>query len=289
MAGGKWLVSRARWAQFEQYAVLVATLGSEAQVIPLATQLLLRQGEPLTHTVVLHTRADRHPIDRALPIVQASFPVGDPWPQLQTLAVPTDDVLTPDQIELFARHLYQVLKTWIARRVRVHLLLAGGRKSMTMVGMTVAQMLLGPDDRIWYLHSDEELRTAGRTVLQPGDTAQLIAIPLPQVNVAPPVFTQPFTADTPDAARDAYATAQQQRQQRFVAQELTDAEREVAALVVQDVLTVAEIAQTLNKKPKTVTNQLNSIYSKLEAEFGLQPDVGVKREFLRRTLRGYFG
>jgi len=69
---------------------------------------------------------------------------------------------------------------------------------------------------------------------------------------------------------------------------LTVAEREVALLVAQNVLTVKEIAIQLHKSPKTVTNQLNTIYSKLESYFGLQPDLGVKREFLRRALVGHF-
>ena len=47
---------------------------------------------------------------------------------------------------------------------------------------------------------------------------------------------------------------------------------------------VEQIAQRLSKSAKTVTNQFNSIYSKLESAFGLSPDVGLKREFLRREL-----
>ena len=35
---------------------------------------------------------------------------------------------------------------------RMHLLLAGGRKSMAMVGMAVAQLLLGVDDRLGLVH-----------------------------------------------------------------------------------------------------------------------------------------
>ena len=68
-----------------------------------------------------------------------------------------------------------------------------------------------------------------------------------------------------------------------------DAERAVAALFAQEVMTVEEAARRLVKQPKTVTNQLTTIYAKLESYFGLTPDVGTKREFLRRELGIWFG
>lgn len=270
-------------------AVLIATLGSEPQVIAIAAQLLLQASEPLSEVVVLHTAANRDPIGRSLPAIREAFASNPDWPQLRTSLIPTDDILTPEQIEVFARELYATLKQSISSGARIHLLLAGGRKSMAMVGVTVAQLLLGPDDRIWYLHSSDELRFSGRFRLEgAAKQAELIQVPLPQLRTAPAIYTQPFQEETPRGAFEALAQEQQRRLQRFVEQELTPAERELSGLLIDDVLTVAEMAVRLNKKPKTVTNQLNSIYAKLEAAFGLQPDKGVKREFLRKQLGSYF-
>lgn len=269
-------------------AVLIATLGAEPQVISLATEYFVQQGEALSAVVVLHTDASYEPVATALPALQATFAAQTAWPLLYLQLAPITDVLDPAQFEQFSQSLYTVLKTWLARPARVHLLLAGGRKSMTMLGMSVAQLLLGPDDHIWYLHSDEPLRKAGRMVKAAGDQVQLIEIPLPRFTAAPPLFTRPFQAATPADALHELDVEQHKRCEHFVQQELTPAERQVAALVVQDVLTVKEIAARLHKSPKTVTNQLNTIYSKLESAFGLQPDIGVKREFLRRALGAYF-
>ncbi|MFN8493524.1 MAG: CRISPR-associated ring nuclease [Caldilineaceae bacterium] len=269
-------------------AVLIATLGAEPQVISLATQTLVRQDAALSAVVVLHTHAAYEPVATALPLLQNFFATQPVWPPLHPVLTPVDDVLEPAQFEQFSQSLYTVLKTWIARPARIHLLLAGGRKPMAMLGMSVAQLVCGPDDRVWYLHSDEALRKSGRMLMEPRDHVQLIEIPLSRFTAAPPLFTRPFQAATPSAARDVLAEEQRQRLQHFVQHELTAAEREVAALVAQDVLTVKEIAAHLHKSPKTVTNQLNTIYSKLESTFGLQPDLGVKREFLRRALGEYF-
>lgn len=265
-------------------AVLIATLGAEAQVISLATQLLLQQAEPLEAVVVLHTDPAYPPVSQALPALCAAFAAQPTWPPLHTIGLPLIDVLTPEQLEQFSNSLYTLLKSWIARSASIHLLLAGGRKSMTMLGMSVAQTLLGPDDHVWYLHSDEPLRTSGRHELASADQAQLIEIPLPPLSPAPPRFTRSFQATTPAAARQALTAEHQRRLQYFLDHELTRAEREIVLLLAGEVLTVAAIAARLHKAPKTVTNQLNTIYSKLESFFGLQADVGVKREFLRREV-----
>lgn len=271
-------------------ATLIATLGAEPQVITLAAQLIGRE-EALARVVVLHTRADRPPVTQALSALQRHFAGRPGAPQLQTVAAPIADVLTPAEMETFTAALYTVIRTWVAARGRVHLLLAGGRKSMTMLGMSVAQLLLGADDRVWYLHSDEALRLSGRMELTGGDQAQLIPIPLAQRTPVPPVLTRSFQAVTPAGALHELEAEQARRVAHFLEHELTPAERTVALLVARQVLTVEEVAERLGKSPKTVTNQLNTIYSKLESTFGLSPDVGVKREFLRRVvgLRGEFG
>lgn len=270
-------------------AVLVATLGAGAPVIPISVQLLLRQGIQLDSVEILHTDRTQEPIATALRRNQTLFAQQSDWPQLLTTQMPIVDVLTTEELDIFATALFTTLKRWLSDGYTVHLLLAGGRKPMAMLGMTVAQMLLGAEDRVWYLHSEEALRQSARPLLTAQDEARLIPIPLPPLAAAPSPFARLFTADTPDAARRELAEAHAQRRRHFVEHELTETERTLARLVVQEVLTVEELAQRLHKSPKTITNQLGSIYSKIESVFGLQPDRGVKREFLRRELAPYFG
>jgi DNA-binding CsgD family transcriptional regulator len=156
-----------------------------------------------------------------------------------------------------------------------------------MVGMSVAQLVLGPDDHVWYLHSDEDLRRSGRMLPSPGDQVTLVPIPLPRLAVAPPAFMRALQSPSRAVALAALDVQREQQVRHFVEHELTPAERELALLVADEVLTAEEMALRLNKTPKTVTNQLNSIYSKLESVFGLASDVGRKREFLRRELAGF--
>jgi hypothetical protein len=76
----------------------------------------------------------------------------------KTAPVPVDDVISPDELSQFADALYAIVRGWLRASVQVHLLLAGGRKSMAMVGMSVAQLLLGPEGCVRYRYSDEGLR-----------------------------------------------------------------------------------------------------------------------------------
>jgi CRISPR-associated protein Csx14 len=262
-------------------SVLVATLGAEPQIVLLAVAALARQGAPVDQVVVVHTLPTQPPLSTSLPAVQAAFAAQTAAPRLTTVAVPTVDVLTSAELDAFAATLFHTLQQFVAQRTPVHLLLAGGRKSMAMVGLSVAQLLLGPADRVWHLYSDEGLRRSGRATVIDGDEVTLIPIPLAPPALAAPVYTPVVHAASPAAARATLAGEQQRRLAWFLHHELTPAEREVAVLVARDVLTVGELAARLGKQRKTVTNQLTVIYSKLESFFGLTPDVGTKREFLR--------
>lgn len=268
-------------------SILIATLGAEPQVVSLATQLLLRMHASPVGVHVLHTDTSYPPIGEALARLERVFAETPSLPPLSCVPVPVVDVLSPRELDLFADVLFDRVRTAQASGMQVHLLLAGGRKSMTMVGMSVAHLLLGAGDMVWYLYSAPELRASERMLLREGDHAELIAVPLPRANLASPRYTPAGRAQTRLAAVAAAQRAAAEQARIFFEQDLTRAEREIAALLVRDYLTVAQIARQLHKSPKTITNQLTAIYSKLESRFGLEPDQVLKREFLRRELAPY--
>ena len=157
---------------------LIATLGAEPQVVTLATQMLLRNGVSLAHVVVLHTHVSHLPMAEALPRLQGAFAQRPGVPPLLCVPVPVDDVLAPWELDCFADVLFAQIQAAQAQGLGIHLLLAGGRKSMTMVGMSVAHLLLGAGDTVWYLYSAPELRIAGRMWLHESERAELIAVPI---------------------------------------------------------------------------------------------------------------
>ena len=54
---------------------------------------------------------------------------------------PLPDVADPEQVEIAFRALYQVLRDHKLDGFRVHLSIAGGRKSLSVFGMAAAQLL----------------------------------------------------------------------------------------------------------------------------------------------------
>lgn len=74
----------------------------------------------------------------------------------------------------------------------------------------------------------------------------------------------------------------------FGEQRLTRAEREVAALVITEGLSNAEIAARLHKTEKTVVHQMSSILRKLADHFALSPETTVDRTTLVRLVGAYY-
>lgn len=187
--------------------ILIGTLGAEPQVITLATALLLRQ-EPLERVVVVHTDDRFSPLTDALPALRAFFAQAHGMLPLECIAVNVVDTLTPADLDRFADILFAVLQTHLAAGRRIHLLLAGGRKSMALTGLSVAQLLLGPGDHVWHLHSDEALRHSGRFWPEAGDAVQLVELALAPPMAVSPRFTPAVAAASPAAARQALGEAE---------------------------------------------------------------------------------
>lgn len=237
-------------------AVLVATLGAAPQVITLTLDALLERGEPLRRVYVVHTDATISPISSALNRLDATFNSGR-YPAnlhyapflLMGTAGPLPDVVSLSEIEAAYRALYQLLRQLKHSGLVVHLCLAGGRKTMTAFALAAAQVVLEPEDRVWHLTSSPNLVEGGAMHARHREDVQLIPIPL--------ILPGRLHSDDGDKARAFLAS-------------LTEAERELTVLLVQGGLNNAELALALGKSPKTVANQLSSIYSKLRDHYSLE-------------------
>ena len=86
-------------SQIQPGATLIATLGTEPQVVTAAVDLLSRQGERLCGVVVLHTTAPGTPIASAVEKLRDEFAIGSPPLTLVALhdeaGRPLQDVETP--------------------------------------------------------------------------------------------------------------------------------------------------------------------------------------------------
>jgi CRISPR-associated protein Csx14 len=276
-------------------AVLVATLGTEPQVVTLALQALEAAGQAVERVVVIHTAPGEPRIAGAIAVLDQAFATESrlaAWRgrlrlvEIAGAAGPLPDMLAEEDFGATLAVLYREVRDLKQAGRRVHLNLAGGRKVMSLCGATVAQLLFDQGDRLWYLQSAPEL-VASRALFA-GDPAQVTLVPLPVLrwSPAPPILTDVALAEDPVAA----ITAQQERldaaKRRFLMAELTPTEREVALLALRTGATDAELAGTLRKSPRTVSHQLAVVYDKLRVFLGVRDDVRVDRHTLMTEFAG---
>lgn len=248
-------------------SVFVATLGAEPQVITLALDALLRRDPAISHVVVAHTLADRQPVRASFERLHEEFIVqrhyGDHLTYaphlLAGLSGSLTDITTPAEIDDAFHSLYVLLRHHKHSDKRIHLCIAGGRKTMALFAMAAAQIVFEPGDRLWHVVSSPALIESKLLHAEHPDDVVLVPIPV--------------------ASWGNMRTYDKDRARAFIETMLTPAEREVTQLLVREGLSNAALATRLYKSPKTIANQLSGVYVKLAAFYDL-PEVPDRSQLL---------
>jgi CRISPR-associated protein Csx14 len=264
-------------------------------VVTLALQALTDRGETVHEVVVLHTAPREPRIGTAIARLDAAF-AGDPrlaaWRgryrriTVEGQAGPVADMLEEEDFGAVLAALYRLVRDRKQAAYRVHLNVSGGRKLMSLCAMTVAQLLFDEGDRLWYLQSAADLVTSRELFAAHPGQVNLVPIPLLRWSPAPPILTDLALADDPVAAITWQQEQQRIAKQRFLSEQLTPAEREVAKLAVRTGATDLELAHLLNKSPRTISHQLATVYDKLRVFLGVRDDVRVDRHTLIAEFAG---
>ncbi len=253
-------------------AALIATLGTEPQVIFLAYQLLLQREKAIPRVLVFHTRSPQPEIRSAVRAVREVWEAFAPGSTLELIALPLDDLDSEDAL----RRAYRALREGIFRLKAdgfvLHLCVSGGRKPLALAAFLTAQFLFGPEDKLWYLYSPPDVEALGMAFSTPDPRVKLIELPVPVWTELPLFLTaigqyrDPWTAA--EVQRALIRRAERRRWEEFFHQRLTPAERSVVQALVLHGGSNVELAQKLGKSPRTVGHQLASIYRKLRSELG---------------------
>ena len=277
-------------------AAFIATLGSEPQVVTLALDLLLERDPALSEVAIVHTAQSTEPTATALRVLRDEWQRHSTYARLgyREVAIATDigpvvDVDTAGGAGAAFRTLYRTVANAKRGGTRVHLSIAGGRKTMSVYGMAVAQLLFDDEDCLWHLISTGSLLTERRLHPRPEDEVHLVPIPVLLWNDTSPILTDLALRDDPFEAvkrqRELRAQSALRRQAVFSEHILSEAERDTVACLVRDGLKDRDIAARLCKSERTVAHQLSAAYDKARAYFGLE-DVG--RQTLIVLLGDYF-
>ncbi|MGB9887665.1 MAG: CRISPR-associated protein Csx14 [Moorellales bacterium] len=276
-------------------ANLIATLGVEPQVVTLALDWLLAKGEAITEAVVVYT-TDRAVL-AAYRIVEAEFRSGSyPAVTLRPVLVvgtdgPVEDFRNPGHLRALLGTLYREVRRVRGEGGTVHLLVSGGRKVMGIMAMVVAQLLFGPEDRVWHLITEGWQPGGSRRLhWSPGEESWLVPVPVLRWSEAATLLSAVAELDDPEEVVRWYERlslrAKEREKEYFLRYELSPAERAVVRLACQGLDNEA-IARALNKSRQTVANQLRRVYEKLREWLGY-PEGPVDRRVLIAQFAPYF-
>ncbi len=264
-------------------ALYVATLGQRPEAITVAFDRLNEQYR-YEGLAVLHTEPNVSGIAQAYSDLRAVCASDYSTRQRHFHEIAYDDssplIDIEDQrsAEAYYRGVLRVLYEYKRDGWLLHLMIAGGRKAMSIYAMLAASVLFEPPhDRVWTVLSPESmLAKPGQFHVPAGmrDQVQLVELPLRPARIAPGTAIEALL-ERPISRLGAFLN------------KLTPAEREVVELLRRSpYASNEELGIIGHKSGRTVENQLASVYDKLIGFLDFGETITNKRQALLDVLRG---
>lgn len=285
------------YADVRQPAALIATLGTEPQVVTATLDILLKQGEEIKDVTVIHTTLPASPIGNAIEVLDKAFGSSSYRGKFAWHLMPIEtaqgnlvqDVVAPSETQSAFRCLYNIVREKKNAGYRVHLSIAGGRKTLSVFGMVVAQLLFDEGDRLWYLYSGGPFLESKRLHPNPDDAVHLVSIPVVHWSKVAPILLDFASIEDPQEAlerQQALRLSERLEDSRaFILGALSPAEERVVSLLVQEGLGDQALAVRLHLSPRTIEEHLRSAYRKTADHWGL---AQVSRTQLIALLNLYY-
>ena len=260
--------------------VFLATLGVRPESITIALDKLMLQHAynevGILHTATLGTAiapahtAIQEVLRRDYPQLPVQMhelchPDGSPLPDI------TDDKAAHD----YLRATVQVLHRYQTDGYRIHFMVAGGRKAMSIYAMLAAMWLFVPThDKVLTVLTPDALIHAGQYHLPRGQQDRITIVDLPLVDMR--------VSD--ELGVDALLSQNASRRDDFIGK-LTAQERVLCeAIYKNSYVSNEQLAQSLSKSERTIENQLTSIYDKMSVYLRGGEHIRNKRQALLQLL-----
>ena len=271
--------------------LFLATLGQRPEAVTVGLDAL-RERYTFEEIVILHTHAHDSGIAEAWStlrdVLRRDYPDERTRGYELTTAeqAPILDVTDTASANAYYESMLRVLGRYKLDGFTLHLLVAGGRKAMSIYATLAASLVFGRHDMLWtVLSSPWMVKQRGMFHAPPGRAHEvsLVSLPVLPSRVAP-------GADASDFLQDPLAYLERRRDMRaeFLAR-LTSVQREVAeTLARHPYATNAELADQLGRSRRTVENHLSRSYAKMVRFFDFGESVQNQRQVLIDVMEGRF-
>ncbi|MBE2196787.1 MAG: hypothetical protein IAE83_21630 [Anaerolinea sp.] len=265
--------------------VYLATLGTRPEAVTVAFDLLHSRYH-FAQMVVLHTEPHHSGIADALNALKAAFPREFPGVPARYAEItrrsgdPLLDIQDQETAKDYWKGVTDILLEY-QRDYNLHLMIAGGRKAMSIYATLAAGLFFRPRDRVWTVLSPESMLRGGHWRAPAGmrDQVQIVALPVFPVERSDQLRAMLGDLDSLLAARDTSRS-------EFLAR-LSPAETLLVERTQQHRgATSKQLGEMLSKSEKTIDNQFSGIFEKLAEYVDLPEGTRYRRQLLLEFLDG---
>ena len=261
-----------KWRKSMERNVLIAPIGTEAQIVTTTIDLLKTRHISIDEVIVLHSVGNSL-LEEAAQMIQTEL---REYPNLAYTIKPfsrneeyVKNMDTPKEVDILFYSIYNEVRKQKNLENTVYLLCSGGRKIIAAYAMLTAQMLFDRNDRLLYLISKGEyLQSKAMHPLTEQDylEANLLEIPFLEWSAVLPSISEVREIEEP---AEAYARIQDLQLQvkygksyDFIMNQCTKSERKVLKLAAGKGLTNAQIAEELIVSERTIESHMRSMLRK---------------------------
>ncbi|MDZ4763405.1 MAG: CRISPR-associated ring nuclease [Chloroflexota bacterium] len=275
--------------------IFIATLGQRPEAITVALDMLM-QTVNIMSIVIVHTDPKNSAIAGALQRLKtvlmrdyAELPVE--YLEIWTSAnQPLIDIIDNETASDYFRGIYRILLDFKRHDATLHVLIAGGRKAMSVYAALAATLIFRAHDRLWHVVSPSNMiASEGQFHIPPEVRDQVYLVDMPIIPARVAVWDMP-----PDQMDDPLELVARSHDIRsgFI-RLLTDAERDLVLTLEQyPDWSASDIGAHFNIVNSTVNNHLGNIYNKMVGYLALELEKGKSKhnpkmkQMLLRLLQG---
>lgn len=269
--------------------VYLATVGQRPQAITVAFDVL-KERYVYDRIGLLHTDPERSGIADPLRALTAEIARAYPRLPLDRHEIrdlsggPLLDIEDDSAAEAYFYGVLDALLAYKQDNYNVHLMVAGGRKAMSVYAVYAASLLLDEYDAVWTVLTPKEIMDRGAYHVRPADRGRIQVTPLPFL----PSRFAPTTLETLTREDIIEHLRRRLNRKEMLLSRLTPAQLRVAnTLAAHEDYSDEQIARLLVLSVKTVQRHLQDIYDTIRSVFDFGEKIRDVRLALIKIMKGW--